>query len=35
MNTDEIARALEQDPVTSKRFCGVFPSDKLPKTLKT
>ena len=35
MNTDEITYALERDPITSKKFCGVFPSDKLPETLKT
>ena len=34
MNTNQIAYALE-DPVASHKFCGVFPSDKLPKTLKT
>ena len=33
MNTYEITRALEHDPVTSKQFCGVFPSDKLPRTI--
>jgi hypothetical protein len=33
MNTAEITRALEQDPITSKSFLGVFPSDKLPQTL--
>ena len=32
MNTTQIAYALEQDP-TSKLFCGVFPSDKLPQTI--
>ena len=32
MNTAQITHALEQDPVTSKTFCGVFPSDKLPQT---
>ena len=30
MNTAQIAYALEHDPKTSKKFCGVFPSDKLP-----
>ena len=30
MNTAQIAYAL--DPKTSKKFCGVFPSDKLPQT---
>ena len=33
MNTVQIAYALEQDPKTSKMFCGVFPSDKLPQTI--
>ena len=33
MNTAEITRALEQDPITSKSFLGVFPSDKLPQPL--
>jgi hypothetical protein len=33
MNTVQITHALEQDPVTSKKFCGVFPSDKLPQTI--
>ena len=33
MNTAQITNALEQDPVTSKKFCGVFPSDKLPQTI--
>ena len=33
MNTLQITRALEQDPITSKKFCGVFPSDKLPRTV--
>jgi hypothetical protein len=27
MNTSQITHALEQDPVTSKKFCGVFPSE--------
>ena len=31
MNTIQITRALKQDPMTSKTFCGVFPSDKLPQ----
>jgi hypothetical protein len=31
MNTYQITHALEHDPVTSKQFCGVFPSDKLPQ----
>lgn len=33
MNTAQIQRALEQDSVTSKKFCGVFPCDKLPQTI--
>ena len=33
MNTVQIAYALEQDPKTTKMFCGVFPSDKLPQTI--
>ena len=33
MNTAQITHAVEQDPVTSKKFCGVFPSDKLPQTI--
>jgi hypothetical protein len=33
MNTAQITHALEQDPVTSKKFCGVLPSDKLPQTI--
>lgn len=24
---------MKQDPITSKTFCGVFPSDKLPQTI--
>jgi hypothetical protein len=34
MNTFQIKHALEQDPVTRKIFCGVFPSDKLPQTIE-
>jgi hypothetical protein len=34
MNTFQIKHALEQDPVTRKTFCGVFPSDKLPQTIE-
>jgi hypothetical protein len=34
MNTNQIAYALEQDSITSKRFCGVFPSDRLPETIE-
>ena len=33
MNTAQITHSLEQDRVTSKKFCGVFPSDKLPQTI--
>jgi hypothetical protein len=33
MNTAQIVQALEQDRVTKKMFCGVFPSDKLPQTM--
>ena len=33
MNTIQIASALEQDPKTSKMFCGVFPSNKLSQTI--
>ena len=33
MNTAQIAYALEHDAKTSKKFCGVFPSDKLPQTI--
>ena len=33
MNTAQIINALEQDPITRKTFCGVFPSDKLPQTV--
>ena len=29
MNTAQFTYALEQDPKTSKMFCGVFPSNKL------
>ena len=32
-NTTQITHVLEQDPVTSKKFCSVFPSDKLPQTI--
>jgi hypothetical protein len=34
MNTYQITRALKHDPVTSKQFCGVFPSDKSPRTIE-
>ena len=34
MNTAQIAYALEQDPKTSKMFCGMFPSDKLPQRIE-
>ena len=33
MNTAQIAYALEHDPVASKKFCGVLPSDKLSQTI--
>ena len=33
MNTIQIVHALEQDPITSNKFCGVFPCDKLPETI--
>jgi hypothetical protein len=33
MNTAEITHALEQDSITSTKFCRVFPSDKLPRRL--
>ncbi len=35
MNTQQIKRALERDPKTTKKFCGVFPADQLPKSLST
>ncbi len=35
MNTQQIKRALERDPKTAKKFCGVFPADQLPKSLST
>ena len=34
MNTFQITRGLEQDPITSKNFCGVFPSDTLPQSIE-
>ena len=34
MNTIQITRALKQAPMTSKTFCGVFSSDKLPQTIE-
>ena len=34
MNTAQIAYALGHDPKTSKKFCGVFPSDKLSRTIE-
>ena len=34
MNNNQIARVLEQDSFTSKKFCGVFPSDRLPETIE-
>ena len=33
MNTAQIVYALEHNPKTSKKFCGVFRSDKLPQTI--
>ena len=33
MNTIKITHALQQDHFTKRTFCGVFPSDKLPKTI--
>ena len=33
MNTAQITHALEGDPTTNKKFCGVFPRDKLPQTI--
>ena len=33
MNTAQIAYVFEHDPKTGKKFCGVFPSDKLPQTI--
>ena len=35
MNTQQIKRALEHNPKTVKRFCGVFAADQLPKSLST
>ena len=34
MNTVQITRALRHDPITSKKFCGLFPSDKLPQAIE-
>ena len=33
MDTSQILAALESDPVTRKKFCGVFSSDHLPKVV--
>ena len=33
MNTAQITYALEHDPKTSKKFCGMFPGDKLLWTI--
>ena len=33
MNTAQIAGALTHNAVTSTKFCGVFPSDKIPRTI--
>ena len=35
MNTAQIDSVLKQDPVTNKKFCGVFASDKLPQAIET
>ena len=35
MNTQQIKRALERNPQTEKKFCGVFPADQLLKSLST
>ena len=35
MDTSQIVCALKSDPIARKRFCGVFPSDLLPKVLDT
>ena len=32
MDTLQISHALQQDRITSKIFCGVFPSDRLPES---
>ena len=34
MNTAQITYVLEHDSITSKKFCGVFPSDRLPETIE-
>ena len=34
MNTEEIERAICQDPSAETIFCGVFARDKLPQTVK-
>jgi hypothetical protein len=34
MNTVQIANTLKLDPITSKKFCGVFPSDLLPDSIE-
>ena len=35
MDTSQIVSALKSDPIARKIFCGVFPSDLLPKVLDT
>ena len=35
MNTSQISSALRSDPVTSKKFLGVFPANRLPKVIKS
>ena len=33
MDTFQLIHALKQDPTMSRTFCGMFPSDKLPRTI--
>ena len=35
MDTSQIVCALKSDHIARKKFCGVFPSDLLPKVLDT
>ena len=35
MNTSQIWTALKSDPVTGKKFLGVFPADRLPKEIES
>ena len=35
MDTIQIATALTLDLITSTKFCGVFRSDQLPKTIES